>query len=225
MEEIAQSYVEELRRFRPQGPYLLCGYCAAGALALEMGRQLRASGAPVPLLAIIDGACPGYGRPPSRAVRLFQAVNSFRKRLIRNLRLLPSVAPSELGHFVSDRVNKIVVRALGAPAYRLSVRLRRPLLPALRKKHGVLSHATRVYRPSLYDGPITLIRPQRFGGREDITPALGWDRVAGGGVDVRWVAGQHLTVLQEPFVGEVAAQLRVCIDQALRHGNGEATPD
>jgi hypothetical protein len=152
-------------------------------------------------------------------------VNSFRKRLIRNLRLLPRVAPADLGHFLSDRVSKVVVRAFGVPAYRLSVRLRRPLLPVLRKRHGVLSHATRVYRPGLYEGRITLIRTHRFAGREDATPTLGWERVAGGGVDVRWVAGQHLTLMQEPFVGELAAELQGCIDQVLQDGNCGPTPD
>ena len=222
MEEIAQAYVEELRRFRPDGPYLLCGYCAAGALTLEMGRQLRASGAAVPLLAVIDGACPGYGRPPSRAVRLLRRVNSFRKRLMRNLRLLPTVAPGELGAFVSDRLGKIVVRALGVPAYKLSVRLRRPLLPVLRHQHGVLSHATQVYQPGRYDGTITLIRSPRIPRGKAGTPTLGWERVANRGVELLWVEAHHLTMMQEPFVGEVADHLQTSIDQALRREAGEA---
>jgi len=180
MEEIARSYVDELRRFQSEGPYLLCGYCAAGALALEMGRQLRASGAAVPLLAIIDGASPGYHRPRSPAVRLTRAVNSFRKRLIRNLKLLPGVAPADLTDFLRDRANKILVRALGMPAYRLSVRLRRPLLPVLRERHGVLAHATRAYRPGRFDGVITLLLSHRPSAKSG-TPTLGWEELADGG--------------------------------------------
>jgi len=218
MEEIAHSYIEELRRFQPEGPYLLCGYCGAGALALEMARQLRAGGAPVPMLAIIDGASPGHGTPRSAVGRLVLSMKRLRKRVVRNLRLLPGLSPVDVPEFMRDRAYKILVRAFGMPAYRLSVRLRRPLLPELRQRHGVLSYATRAYQPGRYDGPITLIRSAPYG-----SPTLGWERFAGGGVDVRWVAGYHLSMMREPFVGQLADQLRACVDQALAQGDAAAT--
>jgi oxalate---CoA ligase len=215
MEEIAQSYIEELRRFQPEGPYLLCGYCGAGALALEMARQLRAGGAPVPMLAIIDGASPGHGTPRSAVGRLMLAMKRFRKQVARNLRLLPGLSPVDVPEFMRDRAYKILVRAFGMPAYRLSVRLRRPLLPELRQRHGVLSYASRAYQPGRYDGLITLIRSRPYG-----TPTLGWERLADGGVDVRWVAGYHLSMMREPFVGQLADQLRACVDEALAQSRG-----
>jgi thioesterase domain-containing protein len=184
-----------------------------------MGRQLRACGAEVPLLAVIDGESPGYGAPRSPMGRLSRSLSRFRERLTRNLRLLPGVAAADLPEFLLNRAYKVLVRALGMPAYRLSVRLRRPLLPVLRGRHGVLSYATRAYQPGRYDGVITLIRSQGICGNNG-SGTLGWERFAGGGVDLHWVAGRHLTVMREPFVGQVAEQLRTSVDRALARSGG-----
>jgi len=43
-ENVAHRYIEEIRQVQPHGPYMLGGYCLGGTLALEMARQLIASG-------------------------------------------------------------------------------------------------------------------------------------------------------------------------------------
>lgn len=50
--EMAEAYVEELRRREPAGPYRLGGHCIGGLIAIEVGRLLVESGAEVvgPLL-------------------------------------------------------------------------------------------------------------------------------------------------------------------------------
>lgn len=41
---MARTYLDELRKMRPEGPYRLGGYCIGGIVALEMARLLREEG-------------------------------------------------------------------------------------------------------------------------------------------------------------------------------------
>jgi amino acid adenylation domain-containing protein len=54
IEKIAACYIKDIRAFRPQGPYILGGYCFWAVVALEMGRQLMRKGYEVPLLFMLD---------------------------------------------------------------------------------------------------------------------------------------------------------------------------
>lgn len=54
VEEMAAHYVAALRTARPDGPYVLIGYSMGGSVAYEMARQLRAAGADVSGLALLD---------------------------------------------------------------------------------------------------------------------------------------------------------------------------
>ena len=44
IEALASRYVKDIQLARPEGPYLLTGYCMGGTIAYEVGRQLRAAG-------------------------------------------------------------------------------------------------------------------------------------------------------------------------------------
>ena len=58
LEEMAAEYVRAIRTVQPEGPYRLAGWSFGGAVAFEMARQLRASGARVDLLALLDSWSP-----------------------------------------------------------------------------------------------------------------------------------------------------------------------
>lgn len=58
VETIAARYLADLRAAVPSGPVVLCGYSFGGIVAYEMAQQLTASGAPPPLLIIIDSYAP-----------------------------------------------------------------------------------------------------------------------------------------------------------------------
>ena len=62
VEELASIYVKELRRFLPNGPYLLGGASLGGIIALEMSQQLLALGAKTDLLIMFDASVPGSER-------------------------------------------------------------------------------------------------------------------------------------------------------------------
>ena len=68
--EMASYYLQALRSFQPNGPYLLGGFCFGGVVAYEMARQLEAQGERAALVAIVDGYAPRqavHGRSLRRA--------------------------------------------------------------------------------------------------------------------------------------------------------------
>jgi thioesterase domain-containing protein/acyl carrier protein len=57
-EEMAASYLEEVRVVQPHGPYLLCGFSGGGLVAYEMAQQLRAAGETVDMVVMLDTPYP-----------------------------------------------------------------------------------------------------------------------------------------------------------------------
>jgi thioesterase domain-containing protein/acyl carrier protein len=54
MEDVARSYVKEIIKENPKGPYSVAGYSLGGVLAFEMAKQLRSLGKEVKVLVMID---------------------------------------------------------------------------------------------------------------------------------------------------------------------------
>jgi len=65
VEQLAQSYIREMRNVQPDGPYQILGASFGGVVAFEMARQLRAIGQRVQLLAMLDSFAPGFRTPNS----------------------------------------------------------------------------------------------------------------------------------------------------------------
>ncbi|HYZ15668.1 MAG TPA: amino acid adenylation domain-containing protein [Candidatus Acidoferrum sp.] len=54
IEEMARDSLRLIRNVQPRGPYLLGGYCMGGLVALEMARQLHASGEQIIRLVLVE---------------------------------------------------------------------------------------------------------------------------------------------------------------------------
>lgn len=63
IEALARFQIEQIRRYWPQGPYLIAGHCSGGTVAFEVAQQLAASGQQVGLLALIGCPFPTLFRP------------------------------------------------------------------------------------------------------------------------------------------------------------------
>jgi acyl carrier protein len=60
LEERVASYIREIRSVQPTGPYYIGGWCAAGPLAVEIGRQLAEAGEEVAAVVLFDSWRPGF---------------------------------------------------------------------------------------------------------------------------------------------------------------------
>lgn len=54
IEEMASSYLQQIRTVQPNGPYLVAGHCVGGLVAYEMAQQLTAQGESVAIVAMFD---------------------------------------------------------------------------------------------------------------------------------------------------------------------------
>ena len=211
LEQLARYQLHELRRRQPTGPYFLCGYCWGGLLAFEMACQLREAGDEVGLLALIDVPYPGSGGTLQRRIR--KQTRKIWRLTVQNLQRLRDLEARAIPRFLGQRMVNIVTRFAGIPAYRWSVHLQRPLLPAFRELPGVLLHAGWDYRPRRYPGKITLFRGQGNGSGEGSDLYSGWSRVAEGGVETHQVSGEHATIMREPHVVSLSTQLLACLQR------------
>lgn len=52
VEELAAYFAEQIKAFQPDGPYVIAGYCAGGAIAFELAQQLLRAGSQIKLVAM-----------------------------------------------------------------------------------------------------------------------------------------------------------------------------
>jgi thioesterase domain-containing protein len=82
--------------------------------------------------------------------------------------------------------------------------------PLLETHWRTLTH----YVPRVYPGRITLFRARA----QDLffmqKPDLGWGELALGGVDIKIIPGSHVTIMRQPHIHVLRAQLRAALEQA-----------
>jgi thioesterase domain-containing protein len=217
IEEMAAHYIKEMREVQPYGPYLLGGHSLGGMIAFEMACQLRELGEQVDLLALLDAYPLGhYKLQPNANSRTYLA-RRFAKRMKCHFDNLRHVKGKQKfayllhkAHFAPAKLKQQVWRR----AYRLR-RFNRAMPATLRNIEGLNFLAAREYVPRIYPGRVAL-----FWASGDLTTSFdlldGWRTLASGGVDVHEISGNHINIVQEPHVSELAEKLRVCLDQVQK---------
>src|SRR5207237_2134887 len=80
------------------------------------------------------------------------------------------------------------------------------------------SKAWLTYRPRSYAGPLHVFRALEESTSYSRDAQLGWGRLTTAGLDVRSVPGNHLTMVREPNIRILAAQLTDCLKQPTMLG-------
>ncbi|WP_420630849.1 non-ribosomal peptide synthetase [Candidatus Leptofilum sp.] len=223
VEALAQKYVAEIRQFQPEGPYYLGGFCFGGMVVYEMARLLQEAGQKVAVLALVEpsalgtrkelyvpnqeGVGPNVGEMPlfgydknvpqsflGKVRRAgFGIVMRSRRRLMRSMKKV-------------KRLVFAIYVASGAPILR---RHRDYYLMEF-----VTGKSRKLYRPDgSFRGQLDMftVRRGRF-----MNQSLGWDKVASGGVEMCQYETDHIGVIQEPVVQEVASALQARLDEAQK---------
>jgi aspartate racemase len=207
LEELASIYIKELQTFFPEGPYLLGGASLGGLIALEMSQQLYAQGKKPGLLILFDTLVPGsHQRVPVkdqvschwRNFRKFGAVYLFER------------TASKTEYCWSRLLRR--AQAVGCSCYQL---VGRSLPAALHYSQVEEAHRRALgrYTVQFYPGKITLMRaadvPETVGTRRNLT--LGWETLAGGGLEIHDIPGGHNTMFEEPNVRTLAEKLKAIL--------------
>jgi thioesterase domain-containing protein len=195
LEERVKPYLERLREHQPKGPYRLFGGCASASFAFEMARQLEEQGEDVPLVILVS---PREIRSASRRSDPWWSIawrfnlHRFRHHLREMTRVPVGSWPSYWFQRATTVQRRLAIRAKLAPSSLDRSAFWR-VRPQLRK-------AIFNYTPEYYPGKVTVILPKE---RVDIykDADFGWGSVAGGGVDVHIVPGDHPSLFRGEGVG------------------------
>src|SRR5580700_11901559 len=90
IEDLAQFYLDAIKKMQPHGPYFLVGYSLGGLVALEMAQRLSCNGERVALLAMLDAY------PYIRFMTLKQQIRLIAHQVRRGLSNLRSLSVSSL---------------------------------------------------------------------------------------------------------------------------------
>jgi len=237
IEQMASHHLAALQQLQPSGPYRLVGYCAGGAIAFEMARQLHAIGQSVERLVLIDSVAANarfwwiewlvaflsWDRQPAKRLeeraRLFRKLGYYTSRLRAVRRFNNGERLRWLHRNVMARLpgtNDPVDRVLDQQSedtLRAAELDARPGQDVLRFQ----SRAARAYMPRHYDGPIDLVVAANLNPDENRLRMIranprGWDRVARE-VRVRPIASSHVGLITDQIV-LLAQAIRGCFTES-----------
>jgi amino acid adenylation domain-containing protein len=220
IEDMAAYYLEELKKFQPEGPYYLGGYCMGGTIAYEMACRLEQQGDSVALVAMFD-TFNGWQNDTflMGIIHRYQQILFHAKNVLmiewhgRRAFLKQKVTESQ------RRFSQASTDAAMRIAHTLGLRKESPQMILT----DVNDAAVLQYRPRQYSGRITVFSPcDAYAGYDD--PLLGWGGVAAGGVDVIRLHVYPAGMLVEPFVAELAEKLQACLENARAKQGSVAGP-
>ena len=157
IQDLASIYLEEIRSFFPQGPYILGGHSYGGLVAFEMAQQLRAQGVDPALLVMLDAVVPGSKQRIDKSAQL-----SMLQKNLRNEGLAYLTRKAGLKRVYWQRILRLRVQHAAASAYRLGGR-RLPASLRYPQMEEVHARALERYKFKTYSGKIALIRAMERG--------------------------------------------------------------
>ncbi|MGK4585674.1 amino acid adenylation domain-containing protein [Kitasatospora sp. HPMI-4] len=213
VEELAAEYISALRRTQPSGPYVIGGWSFGGFVAFEMARQLQAAGEEVEQLVLLDTTAlnrmrRGYtdddallgwffwellwlqrgGDSPLEAIPAELTALDEKFDFIAQLAIAEGVLPSGSSAAVVRRLFRVYeANWRAAYAYR----------PDVVEQDMTLIHALEPL-PEVLDSMHTAV------GSMHQDPSNGWREWTSGELTVIDVPGDHLSIMEEPYVAHVA---------------------
>jgi amino acid adenylation domain-containing protein len=212
VEDMAARYIQEIRMLQPTGPYLLCGLSFGGTVAFEMARQLSAQGERVGMLGLLDTFVLPDPESPIQSIRI--SLTSFGRRARFHIGNLTAVPPARQISYLQQAAKRFRRRIWGR-FWRVIVGLRKPghvpveyLVRMVRESN---TFAARKYRAAPYDGEVTLFVATDQILKSPFVLIEAWQPLAKGGVREIRVPGDHVTMVREPHVKELAKRLDECL--------------
>jgi len=223
VEEMAEAYLNEVLSTQPKGPYLLGGHSSGSWVAFEMAHQLWKRGEEVSMVAVVDTPAPlletkTSGIDEDEALYLTKICRLIERWAGKSLDItyeaLRPLTHAEQMDYLQERLKTVDI--LPPQAGRAQV-------------HGLIQvfqastrNCTRYVSRVPYPGTVVLLRARDIHVEDtDIGINLranddtwGWNQLTGTGVDVHIIGGDHVTMMAEPHVQELAYALAACIGKA-----------
>ncbi len=151
IEDLANWFAGQVRAFRPQGPYIIAGYCAGGTVAFELAQRLSRDGATVSLLALFGSPYPAYFKLPAQ---LLQRVAEQAARIGGLARDLAVRSPTEWRRYLAARLSRHKDRISAQQTAAAD-----PVIALRIKVENATLAAVRAYAPREFSGRAALFLP------------------------------------------------------------------
>ena len=188
IEDLAEFYLDGIRKVQPHGPYFLIGYSLGGLVALEMAQRLSQQGERVALLAMVESYPYVRFLPLKERLRLVtRRAKHYASHVIRlpfREALSYTLLPSNRRFYLSWNVN-------GSSPERLPTG--ELVTPTLQRARDRAYLALTRYRPRFYQGKIKFVMAQIVSNFPD-NPVAVWSGLAKE-FDVESVPGDHLGII------------------------------
>lgn len=201
IEETAACYLLDLQKVQPRGPYRLAGYSFGGVVAHEIACMLQDRGESVEFLAMFDTDNP---TAPVRHFSLTERLTVFWRAhrhlpfFTRLIRLRARICEGLHTHLrIAAELKKARESAPG-DAYSDLRRVQ------VREENW---RAMQAYQPRHFAGKISLFKSTHVSDKYDRLADYGWSPIAGGGLEILPVEGEHLELFDPEHVGELADSL------------------
>ncbi|MCX5042238.1 polyketide synthase Pks13 [Aldersonia sp. NBC_00410] len=209
IEERARQYLPELRKIQGNGPYVLYGWSLGAVLAFAVAKLLRAEGADVRIVGMIDLALP-VDRPAEGPAAARARIERYASFANKTYGVDTSALPLDrLSHASDDEQVQIIMDM---------IKLSGANVPASMIEHErtswIDSRALAKAEATHYDGDVVLYLADRYhDGMIELEPAYknrapngGWDEHVPN-LEVIHVGGDHVQIIDEPYIAKIGADL------------------
>lgn len=210
IDALVDDHLAMLRRMQPAGPYLMLGYSWGALVAIEVARRLQSEGEQVSFLGAIDPYLSEAHWPIRTCLRYAG------RRLRHHLNEIRRMGPAELFAYGLARGQGLIGR-VGR-----KIGMRRPLNKSPFDQDGLPGEIGAVWwaevgiserlRMRFFDGKMTLFLSQG-GAAAECDADIVWRRYIRS-VPVHWLEGDHLALMRQPLVRQLAERISDCLERA-----------
>ncbi|MEV6771007.1 polyketide synthase Pks13 [Nocardia sp. NPDC051030] len=211
IEERARQYIPEIRKRQPEGPYVFYGWSLGAVFSLTVAQIMRAEGADVREVGLIDLAIPT------------EPENNSPEERVERIKRFQAFAQKTYGFNGELDQEQLEELAAASDADQIEIILELVKFAGVKIPGGVIEHQRtswiesrelQAVTPSRYDGHVVLYLADRYhDGMIELEPRFG-KRMPNGGWDeyltdleVIHIPGDHLQIIDEPRIATIGADL------------------
>ncbi len=198
--DYATRYVEEIREIQPNGPYKMAGYCMGGLIAFEIAQQIKAQGEQVDLVLVERS---GLNRVHRYCVSISVAIDGHRNNLSQLNRIQQLI-------YILKFIKKLFTRSFFKSKQnenQLESDLDTIGLNTVWFQKKALKTVKKYSLQQPLPSNIFLLFAKRNNYLSFFFPKYGWSKAVTGEIEIGLVSGNHVSVMEEPHIQQVAAKL------------------
>ena len=211
IEQMAGHYTQEILRERPEGPYMLGGYCMGGTVALEVAQQLRSLGHEVSLVAMFET----YNWEKLKEDSKIEDAIFFAQKLDFHARNILKLDWDGKKQFFGEKFAELQRRIqmkMGKQPEPTGAELDPVMQGAVDKLWKINDDAALDYIPMEYDGYTLQVRPIK-GYRKYTHPGVNFETINKTNMHYETLEVYPAGMMVEPFVEDLAKVVKTHIEK------------